>query len=96
VVPVDTAQPPRREDPWVNLAGWWGQGRFCAGGHVLSAPDVTHVRLTTRDGTILEDDTKDSVVLFLAARTVEPPVTLELLDATQQVVASQIALEAPG
>jgi hypothetical protein len=87
---------PSRTEPWVNLAGWWGPDRFYAGGEVLSADDITHVRLTTRDGIVLEDDTKAGIVLFLTARTVELPVTLELLDTTGQVVASQLALGMPG
>ncbi len=87
---------PRRNEPWVNLAGWWGPNRFYAGGEVLSDQHISRVRLTTRDGITLEDDTEAGVVLFLADRSIELPVTLELLDDAGQARASQLALELPG
>jgi hypothetical protein len=85
----------QRDRAWVNLAGWWGQDRFYAGGEIVSGPNIARVRLTTRDGTVLEDDTDTGVVLFLTDHAVELPVTLELLDATGQVVARQLDLEVP-
>jgi hypothetical protein len=86
---------PSRSDPWVNLAGWWGHDRFYAGGEILAGENVTAVRLNSRDGEVLEDDTAAGVVLFLAARALELPVTLELLDAHGQLVASQLELDMP-
>jgi hypothetical protein len=73
---------PRRNEPWVNLAAWWGPDRFYAGGEVLSDQPIARVRLTSRDGTMLEDDTEAGVVLFLTDRTIDLPVTLELCDIT--------------
>lgn len=88
--------PPQRSEPWVNLAGWWGTDRFYAGGQVLAAENVHSVRLTTRDGTILDDDTDGGVVLFLTARTVEVPVVLELRDIDDRTIATQLALDPDG
>ena len=64
--------PPHRDKPWVNLAGWWGADRFCAGGQVLGTNDAHSVRLTSRDGTSLEDDTKAGIVLFIADQSSTP------------------------
>jgi hypothetical protein len=84
---------PQKSEPWVNLAGWWGRDRFCAGGDILFGDEVASVRLTTRDGVILEDDTDSDLVLFLTDRTVEVPVTLELLGADGHVVATQLEFD---
>ena len=84
---------PHRSEPQVNLAGWWGPGRFYVGGELLAGDTVDRVRLTTRDQLVLEDDTAAGVVLFLAARTVELPVTLELCDRRGQTLATQIELD---
>lgn len=87
---------PERSDPWVNLAGWWDQDRFYAGGEILAGDNVKTVRLHTRDGVVLEDDSESGIVLFLADRTVEVPVALEMLDATGRVLATHAALGLPG
>ncbi len=86
---------PRRNEPWVNLAGWWGPNRFYAGGELLSDQPISRVRLTSRDGTVLEDDTEAGVVLFLTDRTIDLPVTLELRDNAGQIRASQLELDMP-
>lgn len=86
---------PRHDEPWVNLAGWWGPDRFYAGGDVLTDQPISRVRLTSRNGTTLEDNTEAGVVLFLTDRTIDLPVTLELRDDADQVRASQLALEMP-
>ncbi len=86
---------PHRDHPWINLAGWWGTNRFCAGGELLSGDEVAAVRLTTHDGTILDDDTEAGIVLFLTDRTTEVPVGLELLDGSGRVVAHQVAFDMP-
>lgn len=86
---------PHRDHPWINLAGWWGTNRFCAGGELLSGDEVAAVRLTTHDGTILDDDTEAGIVLFLTDRTIEVPVGLELLDGSGRVVAHQVAFDMP-
>jgi hypothetical protein len=87
---------PTRDHPWVNLAGWWGAGRFSAGGEVLSEQHIEQVRLTARDGTTLHDDTEAGVVLFLTDHELELPVTLELLDNRGHILASQLELDLPG
>ncbi|MBV8941086.1 MAG: hypothetical protein JO240_05110 [Solirubrobacterales bacterium] len=81
---------PHRARPWINLAGSWGSDRSCASGHLLEADDFRSMRLTTRDGVVLEDDTIGGVVLFLANRPVERPVVLELRDSS---VATQLDLD---
>jgi hypothetical protein len=44
---------PQRDRPWVNLAGWWGEGRFYARGEVLSGPEVAGVRAISADGIVM-------------------------------------------
>lgn len=88
-----SGEEPRRSEPWVNLAGWWGSGGFYVGGDLLAGDEIDHVRLRTRDQVVLEDDTAHDVVLFLAAQTVEIPVTLELCDRRGQTIATQIELD---
>ena len=87
---------PNRSVPWVNLAGWWGADRFYAGGRVLAPEYVRSVRLTSRDGTVLDDDTEGGVVLFLTDRTIGIPVVLELRDIDHRTVATQLALDLDG
>lgn len=87
---------PKRDQPWVNLAGWWNRDRFYAGGEVLSEQPVEQVRLTARDGTTLHDDTEAGVVLFLTDHELELPVTLELLDDRGHILGSQLELDLPG
>lgn len=87
--------PLRCTRPWVNLGGWWGTGRFYAGGDVVAADGACSVRLTTADGVVLEDDTQAGVVLFLADCTVEVPVRVELLDRAGATIAAQRAFDLP-
>jgi hypothetical protein len=88
-----SGQGPEREEPWVNLAGWWGQGRFYAGGQVVAASkDVARARLMTADGMELEDDTDCGVVLFLTDRPAHAPVTVDIYDREGQLLASHPAL----
>jgi hypothetical protein len=80
---------PERDEPWVNLAGWWGPGRFYAGGQLLAAsPDVARVRLRCANGLEMEDDTDGGVVVFLTDRPTDTPVTVEICNGEGQVVAS--------
>jgi hypothetical protein len=80
---------PERQEPWVNLAGWWGPGRFYAGGQLLAAgADVARVRLRCAKGLELEDDTDGGVVLFLTDRQKDAPVTVEICNGEGQVLAS--------
>jgi hypothetical protein len=88
-------QPPQRDEPWVNLAGWWGHGRFYAGGQVLGTDRAHSVRLSSRDGTSLEDDTEAGIVLFIADHELELPVTLEIRDHTGHTIASRLDFELP-
>jgi hypothetical protein len=88
-----SGQGPEREEPWVNLAGWWGQGRFYAGGRIVAAgKDVARARLRTANGMELGDDTEGGVVLFLTDRPAHTPVTVEIYDRQGQLLASHPAL----
>lgn len=93
--PAEHAKALGRDKPSVDLAGWWGPDRFYAGGDVLTDQPISRVRLTSRNGTTLKDNTEAGVVLFLTDRTIDLPVTLELRDDAGQVLASQLALEMP-
>jgi hypothetical protein len=90
-----SASQPVRATPWVNLSGWWGRGRFYAGGAVLGTDHARSVRLSSPDGTTLEDDTEAGIVLFIADHELERPVTLEICDETSHTIASQLDFELP-
>lgn len=84
--------PEQRDEPWVNLAGWWEQGRFYAGGQVHAAgADAARVRLRTANEVELEDDTEGAVVLFLTDRPAHTPVTMDIYDGEGQLLISHAA-----
>jgi hypothetical protein len=79
---------PDRDQPWINLAGWWSEDHLCAGGQIAGAGSerVRHVRLTFQDGITVEDDTEHQVALFLVEQGVQRPVVASLLDAEGNVI----------
>ena len=66
------------------------------GGPVESDPagKVTWVRLISADGVILEDTVEEGVILFLAERPVDLPLSAELYDQTGRLVAHHVAIRA--
>ena len=84
-----------RERPWVNLAGWWGAGLFCAGGEVIGvgAEDASHVCLVFADGSTLTDDVEHGVVLFVTEHDVVLPATARVLDNVGVVLATHPAID---
>ena len=83
------------ERPWVNFAGWWGAGLFCAGGEVIGvgAKDASHVCLVFADGSTLTDDVEHGVVLFVAEHDVVLPATARVLDNVGVVLATHPAID---
>jgi len=72
---------PARSSPWVNLGGGELAHGFYAGGRIDSAGvDVARVQLRFADGLTLEDDTEESVALFITDHAVRTPATAVLYD----------------
>lgn len=85
---------PEPKEPRVNLAGWWGRGRFYAGGRVLAAgKEVAWARLRTANGLELEDDTNGGVALFLTDRPADTPATVDIHDRQGRLLARHSAGE---
>ena len=86
---------PRWETPRANLGGSPGGGTSGAyfGGFVESDPagEVTRVRLVSADGVILEDTVEEGMILFLADRPVDLPLSAELYDQAGRLVAHHVA-----
>ena len=90
-----------RPQPWVNLAGGgWREGadgrlralpdHFYAGGRLHPAGvEVARVQLRFADGTVLDDDTDQRIVLFICDSDPRLPATAVLLDPAGRPVASQ-------
>ncbi len=84
---------PRRSQPWLNLAGSWGQGRLYAGGEIHTAgASVAEVRLTLVDGTQLTDNAQADVALFLSDRTAAEPATVDIFDTNGQLLTTHAAM----
>ena len=76
-------------EPWLNLAGNWGQGRIYAGGKIHTAgADVGSVCLTLADGTQLTDGAEASVALFLSDQTAEPPASIDIYDSQGRLLST--------
>ncbi len=85
---------PKRDSPWVNLAGGWSSDLFWAGGRVLdNGLDVVRVRLISANGIVLEDLVQDGLVLFVSDRWVQRPLQVELYDRSGILVGTHQALE---
>jgi hypothetical protein len=79
---------PYRSKPWVNFAAQWGADRFAAGGEVIGqGAEAAHlVRLVFADGTRLEDELENGIVLFLASPGVPFPAAVEILNESGEVL----------
>jgi hypothetical protein len=78
-----------REYPWANLGGGGWPDNFYAGGHVIDNElDIARVRLVAKNGTVLEDNVQDGIVLFVTDARVELPLWAELYDREDKLVAS--------
>ncbi len=75
------------EQAWANLGGGGMPDHFYAGGYVADhGLDVTHVRLVAKNGTIIEDNVEEGIVLFLTDQLVTLPVEAELYDRNEKLV----------
>jgi hypothetical protein len=78
--------------PWVNLAGGGWEDEFWAGGLVLnSGLDIERVRLTSKNGRVLEELIRDNLVLFITDQKIQVPVQVELYDRTGSLVGTHSA-----
>ena len=78
---------PLRDHPWANLAGGGWEDRFWAGGWVVdNGLEVTRVRLTGRNGRVLEDFVDNGLVLFVTDQKVRVPVQVELYNRSDELV----------
>ncbi len=83
----DPRHSPVRPHPWVNLAGGGWEDYFWAGGLVLNnGLDIERVRLTSKNGRVLEDLVQDGLVLFISGQKIQVPVQVELYDRTGSLV----------
>jgi hypothetical protein len=81
-----------RSQPWLNLAGSWGQGRIYAGGKIHSAgADIGQLCLTLADGTQLTDDADAGVALFLSDQTGQSPASVDIFDTHGRILVHQAA-----
>lgn len=78
---------PVMEKAWANLGGGGMPDHFYAGGYVADhGLDVTYVRLVAKNGTMVEDNVEDGIVLFLTDQTVTLPIEAELYNRSGQLV----------
>jgi hypothetical protein len=83
---------PSRDQPWANLASWWGheEGRpiFCAGGQVIGtgANLAAQMQLLFSDGATLADTVDDGLVLFVSESGMRPPATARILASNGTVI----------
>ncbi len=81
------------EQAWANLSGGGMPDHFYAGGFIANHEgNITHVRLVCKNGTIIEDQVNDDMVLFLTDQRVALPVLAELYDHTDTLVYSHNVL----
>lgn len=81
------------ERAWANLGGGGMPDHFYAGGLVADHDqNVARVRLIAKNGTNIEDQVEDGMVLFLSDQRVELPIQAELYDATGSLIYSHKVL----
>jgi hypothetical protein len=62
---------PKREEPWINLAGCWGEHGLALGGRVAGRGPFRGSSARLRIGrTVLTNDTEHDVVLFVTSKPV--------------------------
>jgi hypothetical protein len=81
------------EQAWANLGGGGMPDHFYAGGFVANhGKDVARVRLVSKNGTTIEDDVTDDMVLFLTDQRVDLPILAELYDRAGNLIYSHAVL----
>ena len=81
---------PYRARPWANFAAAWSADLFAAGGTVTgNGAEAAHlVRLTFANGTSIEDQVHNGVVLFYTSPGVAFPASVEISTSTGDVLAA--------
>jgi len=80
---------PPRDRPWVNFGAWgWPNHGFSGGGRLTGArhEETDLVRLKFRNGVELRDTVGDGVVLFMTEVAAEVPISVEILNASGQLL----------
>jgi hypothetical protein len=73
--------------PQANLSGWHGSDYFCAFGEVIDQKfEVTHVRLASINGIVLEEPVEAGYVLFLSEQVLSKPIEAGLYNCIGKLV----------
>ncbi|GCE27091.1 hypothetical protein KDA_25750 [Dictyobacter alpinus] len=84
---------PVMEQAWVNLGGGGMPDHFYAGGLVADHDrHVARVRLVAKNGTIIEDQVENGLVLFISEQPINLPILAELYDDTGALIYSHKVL----
>ncbi len=82
--------------PWIHLTGGNGTSYLWAGGYVTEKALEAHlVRLTARNGVVLEDTVENGLVLFQTDQPIEVPVQLEVFTHSSELIGRQAFLNDP-
>lgn len=81
---------PPRAHPWINFGAWGMPRFFCGGGRVIGvdAERAVRARLRFADGPSLEDSVDAGIVLFMSETPVRLPATVEIVDASDSMLAT--------
>ncbi|GHO87939.1 hypothetical protein [Dictyobacter formicarum] len=81
------------ERAWANLGGGGMPDHFYAGGLVADHDqNVARVRLIAKNGTVIEDEVENGMVLFLSGQRIDLPIQAELYDAAGNLIYSHKVL----
>lgn len=76
------------------MYGSFSESHLWAGGYVTEqALDVHRVRLTAKNGLVLEDIVQDGFVLFLIEQAVAVPVKVEVFRRSGELIGTQTAFD---
>lgn len=83
----DSWHGPNRGRTWANLAGGGWEDHFWAGGYVHdNGLPVAKVRLTSKNGQVLEDAVQGDLVLFVTDQKIQIPLETELYNLSGELV----------
>ncbi|GCE10762.1 hypothetical protein [Tengunoibacter tsumagoiensis] len=91
-VPIIFNRANRQDTPFLRL-GWqtWPNGPFCARGAVIEKGfEVTRVRLIDANGSHLESDVQNHLVLFLSEQVLTPPFTIEFYNRAGEIIGIEV------
>ncbi len=90
----ESSHGPKRGRASANLAGGGWEDHFWAGGYVYeNGLPVTKVRLTSKNGVVLEDTVQDDLVLFVTDQKIQAPMDVELYSLSGELVGKHSKFE---